>query len=332
LKEYTDLELALHLPAKLLEAALHQLLQRARAIESEWHRCYGLAILAPHLPAKERKAVLVGALQAEERKAYHPGELCRLVAALVPHSPAEEREAVLAEALQAARVLSGTRLRAEAMLAIVPHLLPSEREVPLVEILQATLSNDRGGFGHDSERFEVLTTLAPLLPSSLVPNALQAAGEIQYELYRCIGVVALAPHLPAGQREAALAQALHTARTTEYLTDRSQTLSAAAPHLPAGQREAVLAEAVQAAREIEDNWERSRALAFPAPQLASLSRAALSSPWIDTLHCLASRSRPDLLDDLQVMVPVIVSLAGPHRQDECDELIRAIEDVGRWWP
>jgi hypothetical protein len=242
------------------------------------------------------------------------------VAALAPHWPAEEREAVLGEAVHAARALSDAGVRASAMLAIVPQLPPSEREVRLLEMLQARPS------------FEELMRLAPLLPSSLVPAALRAAGEIQYNLHRCIAVLTLAPHMPAGKREAALAEALRTARTTEFGADRSQPLSAAAPYLPAGQREAVLAEALQAAREIDHRSRWSRALAFPVPELASLSRAALSSPWIDTLHCLASRSRPELFDDLEVMVPVMVSLAGSSRHEECAEIITAIDDVGRWWP
>jgi hypothetical protein len=66
-----------------------------------------------------------------------------------------------------------------------------------------------------------------------------------------------------------------------------------------------------------------------APRLAALASAQGHLLWCETLHVLASNSRDELLSDLRALSPVIVSLGGP---EAAAETIRAIEDVGRWWP
>ena len=51
--------------------------------------------------------------------------------------------------------------------------------------------------------------------------------------------------------------------------------------------------------------------------------------WSPTIHGLSSRSRSDLLSDLSSLTPLVSRLGG---DDALLETVRAIKDVGRWWP
>ena len=78
-----------------------------------------------------------------------------------------------------------------------------------------------------------------------------------------------------------------------------------------------------------DTWARSRVLRRLAPRLSALPVPTLDRLWRETLHVLASRTRPDLLADLRTLELVIAALGG---SEAAAETFRAIQDVGRWWP
>jgi len=179
------------------------------------------------------------------------------------------------------------------------------------------------------QRAEALEKLAPHLPENLLARALAAARGIRDAGDRAQALAALAPHLPPDERPQVLAQALAAARGIRDAGDRAQALAALAPHLPPDERPQVLAEALAAAREIGDAGDRARALAALAPRLAELPRPALYPLWDKTLPVLARRTRPDLLADLQALVPVIHALGG---EAAITETARAIQDVAHWWP
>jgi hypothetical protein len=183
--------------------------------------------------------------------------------------------------------------------------------------------------------------LPPALLSALVRQgvwpvelAVAYARRVPEPVSRVRGLMALIhlPQLPAGEQEAAVFEALQAARAILDEGTRSGALAALAPQLPAGQREAVLAEAVQAARALGDEWARAEALAALAPQLAGFPRATLTSLWLETIVVLSTRSRQDLLADLQALIPVLNALAGDDASAEFREISQAIMDVGRWWP
>ena len=74
---------------------------------------------------------------------------------------------------------------------------------------------------------------------------------------------------------------------------------------------------------------RLEALATLATRLAALPSDSLYPIWRETLPSLAYRPRQDLLSDLTALRPIIVALGG---EEAVAETIRAIQDVGRWWP
>jgi hypothetical protein len=112
-----------------------------------------------------------------------------------------------------------------------------------------------------------LAEIAPHLPEPLLAEALAAARTISDEEARSRSLTALAPHLPATEREAALREALAAARAISNDDDRARSLTALAPHLPDGEREAALREALAAARAISNDGARARSLAEIAPHL-----------------------------------------------------------------
>ena len=63
-------------------------------------------------------------------------------------------------------------------------------------------------------------------------------------------------------------------------------------------------------------------------RLSQMPNAKLFPLWQDTLDELSVRTRPNLLQDIKALFPVIFALGG---EAATVELARAIQDVGRWW-
>ncbi len=178
------------------------------------------------------------------------------------------------------------------------------------------------------QRARALAGLAPRLPEDLLRQALEAAREIEDERARALALAGLAPHLP----EDLLRQALEAAREIGDERARAEALAGLAPHLPPDLQEQTLRQALEAAREIEGKFARARALAGLAPHWAAWARQdrrAAYSPWPETLRALAARPRRDLLGDLRALGPALAALGG---DEAVRETVRAIHDVGRWWP
>ncbi|MBN3893256.1 MAG: hypothetical protein HWQ43_30405 [Nostoc sp. JL31] len=105
---------------------------------------------------------------------------------------------------------------------------------------------------------------------------------------------------------------------------RAKALNALADKLPPE----LLPEALAAARAIQHESDRVYALTALADSLSQMSAAELFPLWQDTLHELSLRTRPDLLQDIKALFPVIFALGG---EAATVEIARAIVDVGRWW-
>ncbi|MGF1977677.1 MAG: hypothetical protein RMY30_019130, partial [Nostoc sp. CmiSLP01] len=126
-----------------------------------------------------------------------------------------------------------------------------------------------------------------------------------------------------------LPEALAAARAIQDEDFRAKALSALAKKLPPE----LLPEALAAARAIQS--ERYHAEALSAEALSALANSLSQMPstelfplWQDTLHELSLRTRPNLLQDIKALFPVIFALGG---EAATLEIARAIVDVGRWW-
>jgi len=117
--------------------------------------------------------------------------------------------------------------------------------------------------------------------------------------------------------------------------DRARALMALASHLPSVGAKHVLPllrEALAAAREIQYEKHRADALAALAPHLtrwAERDRQAAYTAWKETLPALARRTRQGVLSDIRALTPFIAALGGA---EAVAETVRAVRDVGRWWP
>jgi hypothetical protein len=132
-------------------------------------------------------------------------------------------------------------------------------------------------------------------------------------------------------REQALREALAAARKIQSDESCAKVLRDLTSYLPEG----LLSEALAVAREIEaDRW-RAEALMDLTPYLDVLPPMTLARLWLEErdganlLHFLARRPRKHLLSDLRALAPVLAALGGP---EAVAETVRAIQDVGRWWP
>ncbi|MEH2393184.1 MAG: NB-ARC domain-containing protein [Nostoc sp.] len=277
------------LPPELLPEAL----EAARAISDETFRTDALRALADKLPE-----VLPEALEtatAIQHKTYRA-----LADKLSPE--------LLPEALEAATPIPDEISRAHALRALAdkqPELLPKALEA-------ATAIPD--------ERFRAnaLRALADKLPPELLLKALSAAKAIESKYYRALALSALADKLPE-----VLPEALEAAKAIPDEILRVNALRALADKLPE-----VLPEALAAARAIQDELNRADALSALAESLSQMPSTELFPLWQDTLHELSLRTRPDLLQDIKALFPVIFALGG---ETATVEIARAIEDVGRWW-
>ncbi|MDZ8228321.1 hypothetical protein, partial [Nostoc sp. ChiVER01] len=113
------------------------------------------------------------------------------------------------------------------------------------------------------------------------------------------------------------------ARAIQSEDSRASALSALADKLPE-----LLPEALAAARAIQYEYSRASALSALASGLSQMPNAKLFPLWQDTLHKLSVRTRPNLLQDIKALFPVIFALGG---EAATAEVARAIVDVARWW-
>ncbi|MDZ8069309.1 MAG: hypothetical protein RMY64_27465, partial [Nostoc sp. DedQUE08] len=168
-------------------------------------------------------------------------------------------------------------------------------------------------------RAYALSALAEKLPD-ILPEALAVARAIHDEVYRAYALSALAEKLPLEL----LPEALAAARAIQHESNRAKVLSALAEKLPLE----LLPEALAAARAIHDEVYCAKVLSALAGSLSQMPSTKLFPLWQDTLHELSLRTRRDLLQDIKALFPVIFALGG---EAATVELVRAIQDVARWW-
>ena len=252
------------------------------------------------------------------------------VTQLVPHlSEPLKREAV-ESTLAAARSSERVVERAAALAKLAPHLPEVERYTLLRNAWDIALALPKWEFVSDGEyswrpRPRVLVALVPtarffLEPEfhSLLRKTLLAVQDLPE---RGRALATLAPFLP----EPLLEEALAMAEAFDDEHARGRTLGELVPHLP----EPLLPRALATGRMIKKRTGRYWVLRSIGRRLEHLPAYTLHPLWSETLHIAATRTRRDLLADLDALSPVIAKLGG---EDATVETFRAIQDVGRWWP
>ncbi len=298
-EDYVDAlsALANKLPPELLPERL----AAAREIQSGENRAKALSALADKLPPELLPEALAAAREIQSE--YHRANALSALANKLPPQ-------LLPEALAAAREIQSEHHRANALSALANKLPPQL----LPEALAATREIQ-------SERHRViaLSALANKLPPELLPDALATAREIQSEYNRAKALSALADKLPS-----VLPEALIAVREIKSEYNRAKTLSALADKLPPE----LLPEALATAREIQSEYNRAKTLSALADKLAQMPQSQLFHLWQDSLHRLSLRTRKDLLQDMQAILPTIFALGGHKAMAEVN---CAIQDVARWW-
>ena len=105
-------------------------------------------------------------------------------------------------------------------------------------------------FGEEGPKPDLLLDLAPVLPESLLPRAIELARAIVDPSLRARVLQALAARLPEADHERLLDDARTAAQAIGDDHDRARALMDLAPHVPAAERGSVLAEARDTARAV----------------------------------------------------------------------------------
>ncbi|NMF61771.1 NB-ARC domain-containing protein [Brasilonema octagenarum] len=197
---------------------------------------------------------------------------------------------------------------------LVNYLPPNLQELVLQKALAAASE-----IQDESDHAEALSALAQKLPSELLSQVLAAAREIQSQEYRAKVLSALAQKLPSEL----LPEALAATREIQDQRYRANILSALADKLPSE----LLPQALAAAREIQNEYLRANVLSALASGLSQMPSTELFPLWRDTLDKLSLRTRPDLLEDIKALFPVIFALGG-EAATGCGAMVAVTRGVG----
>jgi hypothetical protein len=217
-----------HLSPELLREALMIVL----TIDNRSWRVRAVGILAVHLSDELLSQALAVVLRFNDVMDYP-----EVIANLAPYLPAHEREALVVRAFSMAQAIEDDFESAERMTMLVPVLpIEAHREV-LARVLSCRswlstvfyrqltglLSSMAPYLAPDLQaqilvatqavpgpgKAEVLAALAPHLPSGLLDNALASAQAIEDSEWRARALAVLIPYLPPTQQQETLAEILN---------------------------------------------------------------------------------------------------------------------------
>jgi hypothetical protein len=173
---------------------------------------------------------------------------------LTPHLPVDLKTQAVTEALKAARDISDESSQANALIDLAPHLSDDLKLQALEEV--CSISNE-------SSRTDALIGLAPYLPDELKPQALEATRSISDGKYRADALIGLAPYLPDELKP----QALEVTRSISSESYRMYALIGLLPNFSEELKLQVVTEAFKAVRSISDVKYRAEAFIGLAPHL-----------------------------------------------------------------
>jgi hypothetical protein len=263
-----------HFPASMHAAMVTE----ACAIAHELHRSKTLAALAPHLSSSLLSQVLAS-LEAIENEKWRSDAW----ETIIPHLPVS----LMDKALAGVRAIADIDNRARILSLLLPKL-PSNKQHALAEEILAAIPQ----IGYVKWRADALVLLAPHLPLSLLPQALEIAQTVRDAEERTRMLAALAPLRPA----TLLSRVLDEVDTLEDETLRVDTVCGLAPHLPAG----MVPQALETVHTIGDEQYRAAALVRLAPYLSPAQQAAAYAEALGSARAAS---------DEQAMVHTLLELA-----------------------
>jgi hypothetical protein len=294
--------LAAQLPVDLLDRAVAV----ADSISDAASRARALTGLAPHVAAERRKDVLTRALAAAAAifrwsVSLEPTggpERATALTDLAPHLPDDLLDIALSSAIATHHEAS----RVDALIGLAPYL----PDVLLTRML--TIAAD---FDADDVR-RVLASVAPHLPVSLRPLAIEVAKTLKNDFTRGRALLALISLLP----ESLLAEAAHGAflgGASEAEKYQEQELLKRLPHLRTGLYE----QAMERAAAIVDADPRADYLARLAPYAPIDQRSTVLSQALAAVGASLGRGI------LSSAMPQILAVLGP--QLPADLLVHALD-------
>jgi hypothetical protein len=242
---------------------------------------------------------------------------------LLPHAPAADRAELLELASVVVAGMPDARDRAGGWIELLPLLAPGERAAAVAAALDVVTAMDDWDLRHvlprlapylspehlrhalavatDRAAWDLLASLAPLLPQELLQQAVAAAASIDVPAWRTEVLTALLPHLPVELRAGVVADVLDGAVAGDD-GHRTEVLARIVADLSAEQLERAAVAAVDSPYPCG----RARMLAVLVPQapdrwLPQLLATALASS--------NERARAHLLAALLPRLP-----AGPRRR------------------
>lgn len=324
----TFADLARHLPEPLAVEAFNKIkhLRERFFGERREHppRFVALALLglAPSLPELQRNEALSSVLRAVEGGGWFSfsadwgGAEQAVVTAIdlarrLPDSPLTTgvttalTDRAISEARQAVHgrgyVGWNTRTRIRLLIRLLPHL----PEPQLTEAARAVVTLLVEEFADQLPRAET-ATLGAYLPEALLSDVEPAITED-----------ALPSYLP----DHALPAAIEVARARK---NRDWLFAATERMAGSG-----LTAALRAAKEIGGTAMQAEFMAHHAGSFARLEPVAAYAAWCETLRGMAELDRPTMLSHLRRLGPLVAALGGGTA---VEGVIRAVHDVGRWWP
>ncbi|HKV09673.1 MAG TPA: DUF4062 domain-containing protein [Thermoanaerobaculia bacterium] len=171
---------------------------------------------------------------------------------------------------------------------------------------------------------EAITVLARWFPEDHLDQVVALVRRLDPE-GQALAWLGLAPRLPEALQHGLLLEILESVRRSSDERAKSKALEKLSPKLPSE----LLVEVLAIALDLTESRERERALSGMVPCLSALSAETRLSIWQDLLARLAPQGRPAVLRDLSLFQPLWRSLT---TRSEADQVFRAVQETGEWWP
>lgn len=257
---------------------------------------------------------------AVARGTSDPYEKVFAFARVAPYFSAESRDTILAEAREIASNINDTVRQCTALTLLVSLFEPPTKKEVLTEAFEKAQS-----IRNTSDRLFALIPLVPHLTNTgrrkMMIEVLRLASTVRDERDRIQALEMLtasaSPILPE--------QVLELVKSIENDYYRARALVSAVHDLPSESLDEVLL----ICKGLDMAETRIQVWASLSPRLAQIPLDSLYPMWQSLIRSLASRSRQDLVSDLQGLEPVIAAIGGA---EAVGETIRSIQDIGHWWP